>query len=261
MSGLKLLLMISTEDDFHFIHYFPQSYEQPYKVNELVLYTRFFKRCGKGCLISKDRIYFYKTYVPNIENNANNNKKRIFLFFYCDLSYNQRYIDEFTENIFDLLDLNVFEENKLKKKISKIINDLFEIYQNVNNKEEIYHEYVNNLMKNAREENNDNNISNSSNASLLGSSDNSYTRKRVDSRIFRKRENSLGSLQGSNLLENIEMVKINENDTDLAMIFKTNKYDYIYRKLKNYKKLKIINIIIFGIIALVLYCLIPISFK
>ena len=50
MSGLKLLLMISAQDDFHFIHYFPQSYEQPYKVNELVLYTKFFKKCGKFCV-------------------------------------------------------------------------------------------------------------------------------------------------------------------------------------------------------------------
>ena len=256
MSGLKLLLMISAQDDFEFIHYFPQSYQQPYKVNELVLYTKFFKKCGKGCLISKDRIYFYKTYIPNMENNANNNKKRIFLFFYCDLTYKKKYIDEFSENIFDILDLDVFNENNtLKKKISNIINDLFEIYRNVNNKEEIYHEYVNNLMKNAREENGD------SNNTSIGS-ENSFTRKRNDSRIFRKRENSLGSLRGSNFLdENIEMVKINESDNDLTMMFKTNKYDYVYTKLKNYKKNKIINIIIFGIIGLVMFCLIPISFK
>lgn len=255
MSGLKLLLMISAQDDFHFIHYFPQSYEQPYKVNELVLYTKFFKKCGKGCLISKDKIYFYKTYIPNMENNTNTNKKRIFLFFYCDLTYNQKYIDEFTENIFDILELDAFSENTLKKKISKVINDLFEIYQNVEGKEEIYQEYVNNIMKNAREENND------SNNTSIGS-DNSFRRKRVDSRIFRKRENSLSSLRGSNILdENIEMVKINENDTDLTMMFKTNKYDYVYTKLKIYKKLKIINIIIFGIIGLVMICLIPISFK
>ena len=256
MSELKLLLMISAQDDFQFIQYFPQSYEQPYKVNELLLYSKFFKKCGKGCLISKDKIYFYKTYVPNIENIPNNNKKRIFLFFYCDLSYKQKYIDEFTENIYDLLDLDAFNEenNTLKKKISKIINDLFEIYKNVNNKEEIYHEYVNNLMRNAREDNSD------SHNSSMGS-DSSFTRKRIDSRFFRKRENSLGSLRGSNLLENIEMVKINENDTDLTMMFKTNKYDYVYKKLKNFKKIKIINIIIFGIIGLVMICLIPILFK
>lgn len=246
--------MISAQDDFNFMHYFPESYEQPYKVNELVLYTKFFKKCGKGCLICKDRIYFYKTYIPNIENNANNNKKKIFLFFYCDLSYNQKYIDEFTENIFDLLELDVYEENNtLKKKISKVINNLFDIYQNITNKEEIYHEYVNNIMKNAIEEKNDNNTS-------FGS-DSSFTRKRVDLRIFRKRENSLSSLRGSNLLANIEMVKINENDTDLTMMFKANKYDYVYTKLKNYKKVKLINIIIFGIIGLVMYCLIPISFR
>lgn len=256
MSGLKILLLVSAQDDFQFFHYFPPSYEQPYKVNELILYTKFFKNCGKGALLSKDSIYYYKTYIPSMENNANKNKKNIFLFFYCDSNYQQKYIDEFTDNIFDLFELEqeVFEGNNMKKKISKKINELFDIYKSVNHKEEIYKEYINNIMQNAKEES-----IGSNNSSL--DNEGSFPRKRVDSRISQKTTNSLMSIRGSNLLENIEMVKINEYDTDLTMIFKENKYDYYFKKIKRYKKIKIINIIIFTVLGIVMYCLIPVALK
>ena len=64
-----------------------------------------------------------------------------------------------------------------------------------------------------------------------------------------------------NFVEDIEMVKINEFDTDLTMMFKTNKYDNFFLKIKLYKKMKIINIVIFGVIAIVLYILIPFAKK
>ena len=256
MSSLKVLLLISAQDDFHFIHYFPSSYEQPYKVNELILYTKFFKNCGKGALITKDNIYYYKTYIPNIENNINSDKKKIFLFFYCESNYQQKYIDEFTDNIFDLFELEqeIFEGNNMKKKISKIINELFDIYKSIINKEEIYKEYVNNIMKNAREESFGSNNSSSDNEV-------SFHRNRIDTRISGNSSNSLKSIRGSNLLENIEMVKINEYDNDLAKMFKVNKYDYISKKIERYKKIKIINMIIFGVLGLVMFCLIPVSVK
>jgi hypothetical protein len=253
MSGLKVLLMTSAQDDFHFYHYFPQSYEQPYKVNELLLYSNYFKNCGKGCLISKDKIYFYKTFKPDMESNLNKNKKKIFLFFYCDSDYKQKYIDEFTNNIFELLELDVFDENNLKKKIADAINDLFDIYKNIENKEEIYKEYVNNIMKNGKDD-----INNGSNNSSMNI-DFSFSKNIMDTKASRKRENSLMSIRNSNqnFVEDIEMVKINEFDTDLTMMFKTNKYDNFFLKIKLYKKMKIINIVIFGVIAIVLYILIP----
>ena len=255
MSGLKILLLTSAQDDFQFFQYFPQSYEQPYKVNELLLYTKYFKNCGKGCLISKDKIYFYKTFTPNLENNANQNKKKIFLFFYCDTYYNQKYIDEFTDNIFELLELDVFNENVLKKKIVKTIDELFDIYKNIDNKEEIYKEYVNDIMKNGKEEYN----SGSNNTSM--DSQLSYNKNKS---MTRNRENSLMSIRNTNLMENmenIEMVKINELDTDLTMIFKSNKYDNYFMKLKIYKKIKLINLVIFAVIGIVIYCLIPVAVK
>ena len=213
MSGLKVLLMTSAQDDFHFYHYFPQSYEQPYKVNELLLYSNYFKNCGKGCLISKDKIYFYKTFKPDMESNLNKNKKKIFLFFYCDSDYKQKYIDEFTNNIFELLELDVFDENNLKKKIADAINDLFDIYKNIENKEEIYKEYVNNIMKNGKDD-----INNGSNNSSMNI-DFSFSKNIMDTKASRKRENSLMSIRNSNqnFVEDIEMVKMKIGDEYIGL--------------------------------------------
>ena len=253
MQGLEVLLMVSTQDDSQFLQYFPKNYEKPYIINELLLIAKFFKKCGKGCLLSKDSQYFYSTYTPSYEPNLIKNQKSIFLLFYCESFYKQKYLEEFTNNIFDLLDNEIIQENKLKKKISKKINDLFDIYKNINNKEEIYHEYVKNIMKTDIDENN---LSN--NTSL----DSGYSlRKRMDSRI--QRENSLITIKGGNkstIIGDIEMIKVTERDTDLTIMFKEDKFSFYYSKLKKYKKIRIINIIIFSIIAAVMLYL-PFSFK
>ena len=150
--SIQVLLMKSVEEEFPFMQYFPNSYEKSYIITELLILSKIFKNCGKGCLINKDKIYFYKTYIPNMENMINKTKRKILLLFYCESSYKQKYIDEFTNNIFDLLERDVFENNKLKNNITKTINDLFEIYKNIKNKDEIYGEYVTNIMKNSIEE-------------------------------------------------------------------------------------------------------------
>ena len=145
----------------------------------------------------------------------------------------------------------------MKKKIADAINDLFDIYKNIENKEEIYKEYVNNIMKNGKDD-----INNGSNNSSMNI-DFSFSKNIMDTKASRKRENSLMSIRNSNqnFVEDIEMVKINEFDTDLTMMFKTNKYDNFFLKIKLYKKMKIINIVIFGVIAIVLYILIPFAKK
>ena len=257
MTGIQILLLISIEDDFHFVQYFPKSYEQPNLISELLLISKFFQNCRKGCLLNNNKIYFYRTYIPtNNENNISNIKHKIFIIFLCDILYKQKYIDEFTNNIFDLLAKEAFEGNRLNQNISNTVNNLFNIYKNINNKEEIYLEYVHNLMNNAMENNNNNNEHNTSTDNEL-----SFTRKRVDSKFFREREKSLSSVKGLNtsgIMENIEMVKITENDTDLTLMLKDNKYNYYFMEMKRYKKIQIINIIIFGLIGLVTFILIPI---
>ena len=102
----------------------------------------------------------------------------------------------------------------------------------------------------------ENNLSN--NTSL----DSGYSlRKRMDSRI--QRENSLITIKGGNkstIIGDIEMIKVTERDTDLTIMFKEDKFSFYYSKLKKYKKIRIINIIIFSIIAAVMLYL-PFSFK
>ena len=250
MSGLQVLLMMSCQDDFPFIQYFPSSYEQPHLINELLIVSKFFKNCGKGCLLNQNNMYFYKTYIPNIDSNLIIKKNKIFLLFLCDIFYKQKYIDEFTDNIFILLEKNVFENDKLKKNIENTINSLFDIYKNINNKEEIYLEYVKNIMSNSME-GTDNGTNNTSLDNDI------LTRKRIDSECIKKTD-SLRSIIGfSNvgLIENIEMTKITENDTDLVMMFKADKYNYYSMKMKIYKKIKVINIIIFSFLEIVLFIL------
>lgn len=249
MPGLEVLLMVSIQDDSQFLQYFPKNYEKPYIINELLLITKFFKKCGKGCLLSKDNYYFYYTYTSSYDPNISKSQKRIFLLFYCESFYKQKYLEEFTNNIFILLDNEIIQENKLKKKISNQINDLFDIYKNINNKENIYHEYVKNIMKADTDENN------LSNNTSLDSEDS--LRKRI-------RENSLMTIKGGNkstIIEDIEMVKMSERATDLTIIFKEDKFSFFYLNMKKYKKIRIINIIIFSVIAITMYCLIPLSFK
>ena len=246
--SIKVLLMKSVEEEFPFMQYFPDSYEKSYIITELLILSKIFKNCGKGCLINKDKIYFYKTYIPNMENMINKTKRKILLLFYCESSYKQKYIDEFTNNIFDLLERDVFENNKLKNNITKTINDLFEIYKNIKNKDEIYGEYVSNIMKNSMEELNDRD-------NALIKSDSLNTRRRIDSRFIRNRESSLMSIKADYkppLSENIEMIKISEYDSDLTMIFKGDKYNYFYNKMKVIRKIKFINIGIFIAIILIL---------
>ena len=55
--------------------------------------------------------------------------------------------------------MDIFEDNILNKKIEETINELFDLYKNINNKEEIYKEYVNNIMKNGKEDIKDANLS------------------------------------------------------------------------------------------------------
>ena len=55
------------------------------------------------------------------------------------------------------------------------------------------------------------------------------------------------------------MVKITESDSDLTVMFKANKFNYYSMKMKKLKKIKIINIIIFSVIGLAMYILIPFS--
>ena len=257
MSGLEVLLMVSTQDDSQFLQYFPINFEKPYLINELLLISKFFKKCGKGSLLSKDKLYYYSTYTPNLDTNTSQNVKRIFLLFYCNSSYQKKYLEEFTNNIFNLLDLEIIQENKLKQKTSKKINDLFDIYKNIKNKEEIYKEYVKNIMK---IEANENILSN--NTSL--DSDNPSFRKRVDSRIYRSRENSLMTIKGGNkstIIEDIEMIKMTGSVNDLTIMFKEDKFSFYNMKLKKYNKIRIINFIFFSVLALVMYSLIPLSFK
>ena len=90
---------------------------------------------------------------------------------------------------------------------------------------------------------------------VLIKSDSLNTRRRIDSRFIRNRESSLMSIKADYkppLSDNNEMIKISEYDSDLTLIFKGDKYNYFYNKMKVIRKIKFINIGIFIAIILIL---------
>ncbi len=116
---------------------------------------------------------------------------------------------------------------------------------------------MNNIVKKALSNNNEND-------NIIDFIDTGSAKKRIDSRSFIKRENSGNSLMSlrrestMSLIENIEMVKYNENDTDLTLIFKSSKNNYYFMIMKLYKKIKTINLIIFSILGVILLILLVI---
>lgn len=158
MSGLNALLMTSIQDYLPLTQYFPLIYDDNKSITELLIIAKHFKNCGKGIIQHKNKLFYYKTYIPNIPNikdNNNNsknksnsslsqsysdyfiysldcNKKRFFLLFYCDLNYKQKDIDNLVDEIFEILDKGAFEGHKLskllEKKLIKFLKDI-KIYQ------------------------------------------------------------------------------------------------------------------------------------
>lgn len=54
-----------------------------------------------------------------------------------------------------------------------------------------------------------------------------FNKNILKTNTFRNTENNLVSLRNTNFVSNIEMVNINDNDSDLIMTYKTNKYKNI----------------------------------
>ena len=81
---------------------------------------------------------------------------------------------------------------------------------------------------------------------------------------YRSRENSLMTIKAGNkstIIEDIEMIKMTGSVNDLTIMFKEDKFSFYNMKLKKYNKIRIINFIFFSVLALVMYSLIPLSFK
>ena len=65
MSVINALLITSAQDEFPVIQYFPLNYDDKKSIIELLTIAKYFKNCGKGFLQHKNKLFYYKTYIPN----------------------------------------------------------------------------------------------------------------------------------------------------------------------------------------------------
>ena len=126
MAEIKLFLLSSIETDLNITQFFPLDYNDQNSMNELSNVSRYFKKCGDGCLQTKDFKYFYKTFIPLVKNDLN-----LFLLFYCTKSYSEKNIDKLCEELFKILDDEPMEDFELKSEAKNAINEVFLKYKNL----------------------------------------------------------------------------------------------------------------------------------
>ena len=212
MSGLEAFLLIAVDDDLPLTKYFPLDYSNRNSIAELIIIANCFKKCGKGSLQHKNKIFYYRTYIPTLpksQGNSNSdgnfndcfiysydcNKKEFFILFLCDLNYKVKYIDELTNKIFEILDNSAFEGNEIKNESSNEINALFKEYKKtkmIPNLERIIPLIEINNINNTSSSIND---SCSSSGSIINGNKNkkqkqlNTSKKRIDSRMVLPKEN------------------------------------------------------------------------
>ena len=275
MPKLEAFLLTWVEDLLPITKYFPLGYSNKKNLAELVIVTRSFLQCGKGTLQHKNKLFFYRTYIPSNTGDAisskkssfsdfftssdNPNNKKVFILFLCDINYKKKDIDSLTKQIYEILDKDAFDKQDLKKETSRRINFLYEQYQNLesNNtkyiqlsdintneiKTEINNNINNNNEYNSLDTDNDNNIINRTGTSRI-----------IWSKIDRSKSN-LGSIDINDL------TTIKENDSDLSIIFKQNLDENLnLSQMKKMKTIKKVNIILCSVLFVISLTLIILLF-
>lgn len=267
MSGLEILLMTGIDDEFPFTKFFPLDYSDKKILAELLIIAENFKHCGKGRLQHKNKIFYYRTYTPTLPTYDDNSKsesksfsdfyvysydcskKKFFFIFSCDLNYKPKDIDNFTDEIFEVLDKGAFDGHELKKDVTLQINNLFEKYKKLFPNLSSYNQLTEfNAINNSIDSIGDNNSIGSINKKY------SITKKRIDPRmniIKRKKDTN------DNASVDIDdLTTIKEDDTDLSIMFKQNLDDNLYLpQVKKWKTIKIVNIILCGSLLVIMIIL------
>lgn len=271
MSGLNSLLMTGIDDEFPLIKFFPLNLNDKNILTELLIISNSYKKCGKGSLQSKNKIFYYRTYIPSLpQTNENNSsisqsfsdfyiysydcsKKKFFLIYYCDLNYNSKNIDNLTNKIFEILDQGAFEGHELKRESCNQINEIFEQSQKLVPKPKLSKnnqlDDINNIndspdsINNVSFEENRNRISN-------------LMKKRLDTRIIFPKNKVKSS--NSNISVDIDdLTSIKDSDTDLSMMFKNNlDNDYYSPQNNERKKIRYVNIGFYSILIVIIIIII-----
>lgn len=239
--------MKSVKEDFSFTQLFPLNDDNEKKIlEELLILSKYLITCGSGSFQHKNNIFYYRTYIspPTAKNDKNDNKdddnnimyyendinkKMIFVIFYCSLQYKSNYIDNLTNIIFSIFDKGAFNGEKLNEASLTKINSIFIRYQKLSPELQT----INKLRRfNSLE-------------TIINDDENNNDKMIIDKQLMKEKKYK------SRIFLSKEKYKILPNDTDLSTLFKQNDTEEFFTpQINQWKKIKIINIIINLIIVI-----------
>ena len=290
MSELKALLLTSINDIIPLTQYFPLNYDDNKSIAELLKIAKYFKNCGKGSLQHKNKLFYYRAYIPALNvgeeslskkssftdfftSSFNSANKKVFIIFLCDINYKKKNIDLLTKKIYEILDEGAFEKQDLKKESTRRINFLYEQYQNLSQNSDRYIQLsdinINEVIKTSNTNNDiiineDNNIINnkndkkenlidtSENENIINTNNNNLdeSTKRSSSRIIWSKINKSKSQIGS--IDINDLTTIKESDSDLSIIFKQSLDENLnFSQMKKMKSIKKVNIILCSVLFVI----------
>ena len=132
MASLEAFLLTWVDELIPITKVFPQGYSNKKNLAELLIITKSFLQCGKGTIQHKNKLFYYRTYIPALISNEesiskrsslsdffdfsyNSGNKKVFILFLCDINYKRKDIDTLTKKICEILDEGAFDKQDLKK--------------------------------------------------------------------------------------------------------------------------------------------------
>ena len=299
MPRLEAFLLTWVDESFPITKIFPQGYSNKKNLAELLIITKSLLQCGKGSLQHKNKLFYYRTYIPAIivgeeslskkssftdffASSFNSTNKKVFIIFLCDINYKKKNIDSLTKKIYEILDEGAFEKQDLKKESTRRINFLYEQYQNLSQNSDRYIQLndinINEVIKSSNTNNdiiiNDdiNSFNNNKNKkeSLIDISENDNiinpvnnldeSSKRNNSRIIWSKINTKSKSQLGSIDIN-DLTTIKESDSDLSIIFKQSLDENVnFSQMKKMKSIKKVNIILCSVLFVISLVLIILLF-
>ena len=290
MPRLEAFLLTWVDDSFPITKVFPQGYSNKKNLAELLIITKSLLQCGKGSLQHKNKLFYYRTYIPALivgeeslskkssftdffASSFNSANKKVFIIFLCDINYKKKNIDLLTKKIYEILDEGAFEKQDLKKESTRRINFLYEQYQNLSQNSDRYIQLsdinINEVIKSSNTNNdiiiNDENFSYNNNKSkkesLIDISENDNiinpvnnldeSSKRNNSRIIWSKINTKSKSQIGSIDIN-DLTTIKESDSDLSIIFKQSLDENLnFSQMKKMKSIKKVNIILCSVLFVI----------
>lgn len=250
MAEIKLFLLSSIENELNINQFFPSDYNDQETLAELLKVSKHFKKCGDGCLQTKDFIYYYKTFIPLIKMDQN-----LFLLFYCTNSYNEKNIDSLCEEIFQILDDDPIEDMKLKKSAKTEINTVFLKYKNLNT------EIKKNLLGTDLRISKRVNINESSDDRSYISSSKAYSNKRGDPRFYSYIIRKQTSGNDSDIFSDSNAFKTCSFDDSGLTVVKRFNENITNENFEKWQKVKKHYLIFSLILSIVTYFLFPLLLR